>query len=169
MIGWLKLAGVGLAAAAMLGLGLIVKNWHDEAARVPVLEAEIAQAKVTVETERRLKTEADAASRGYQDELEKLRAARAAAPVRTVRLCINPAVPAHGEGAAAQPGSDGAAAPGGEFSEGTGSNTGQGPDIGPDLAALADRADQLSAQVRGLQDYINRIQAEQHASRSDRH
>lgn len=169
MIGWLKLAGIGLAAAALLGIGLVVKNWKDEAARVPVLEQQIAQANTTIETERRLKTEADAASKGYQDELENLRAARAAAPVRVVRLCVNPTVPADSGGAAAQPGPDGATAPGGELSEGTGSNTGQGPDIGTDLAALADRADQLSAQIRGLQDYVNRIQAEQHATRSGSH
>ena len=154
MIGWIKLAGIGLVAAGLLWLGLIVKGWKEDAALVPVLNERIAQVNATIDEERRLKREADEASKGYQNELEALKTVRANTPTRVVRLCVLSGPPGEAGGAAAEPGPDGAASGTGVLSERAGS------DIGGRLYGLADRADELAAQVRGLQDYINRMQAE---------
>ncbi len=74
------------------------------------------------------------------------------APVGPVRLCRNPAprVPA---APAAPGGADGAASRAGSGAEGAGGDFGEGPgpDIGPDLAALAASCDVVAARLRALQ------------------
>jgi len=160
MIGWLKLAGIGLVAAGLLAIGLIVKGWKDDAEKVPLLKDQLERSAWALE--RRIQSEKDvqAASEGYQNELKDLKAARASIPTRVVRLCVLSDGPGPGAADAAEPGPDGAATGTGVVSEGAGSNHQPGPDIGGRLYELADRADELAAQVRGLQDYINRQQAE---------
>ena len=102
---------------------------------------------------------ANAAEHSHDDELNSLRAFQLAhpdTPATAVRLCVNSSV----QGASASqvgPKSDGASAatagvqsvPAGD----SGSGTGQaGPDILPMLSALAARADQVSAQLRAVQE-----------------
>lgn len=150
MIGYLKLGGLIAGALVLLALVLIINGWRKDAAQVPLLEERIEQVNQQIAQERKQVKDAQAASRGFQDELRTLREARAAAPARTVRLCTlsaaapGPAVPV------AQPGPDGATASAG------GNAQGAGPDIGARLYAIADRCDDLSAQVRGLQDFVTR-------------
>lgn len=152
---YLKLIVGGLVLAALVALGLIVNDWREKAAMVPVLEQRIDQANAQIELERKQRDDAQAASKGYQDELATLRAARAAAPARAVRLCNVPARTAAAEVSAPEPGSDGGTtAPGGDAPA-------AGPDIGPGLYAIADRCDDLSAQVRGLHDFVRRMAAGQ--------
>ena len=127
----------GLIGAAILGGGLWVRHeWNK--GRAAIVEAQ--ELRKTLAAERAAKVAADNASKGYQDELERLR--NRPARVRTVRVCNSPAsVPP------AQPGSSSAGTPGGVGDQGT------GPDIGPDLYALAARCDALTAQLRGLQSF----------------
>lgn len=145
---WLK---IGIAAAivgALTWLGMIVNGWHEDARKVPLLQDQLERAAWALD--RRIESErvVQAASKGYQDELSNLRSARDAAPVRSVRLCVVPEGPAGtGQPSGGEPGPDGA-------TPGSGGVPPQaGPDIGPELYALIDRADELSAQVRGLQEY----------------
>lgn len=140
-----KLIAGGLVLAALVALGLIVNDWREKAALVPVLEQRIDQANAQIELERKQRDDAQAASKGYQDELATLRTARAVAPARAVRLCGPASVPASPTVPAGQPGPDGAAAGAGELPQVA------GRDIGPGLFELADRADDIVAQCRGLQ------------------
>lgn len=117
-----------------------------------------AQARADLALEIKYRTAADEASKGYQDELSKLRADSIAHPAPSVRCRVT------GQGVGitqAASGSDGTAAADGVLplraGPEAGSDTG---DIGQWLYAQADRCDALSAQVRGLQDFSNRITAE---------
>lgn len=148
----LKMILWGAIGVALLTLGLIVNDWREKAALVPVLEQRVEQANLQIEQERKQREAANAASKGYQDELASLRSVRAAAPARAVRLCTLPARTAAAASGTAEPGPDGGAAAPGLLPPGAGPDPEPGPDIGPDLYALADRADELSAQARGLQD-----------------
>lgn len=148
-----KLIGAGLVLGAIVWLGLIVNGWRNDAAQVPVLEDRIRTATAQIEQERQAVKDAQKASEGYQNELATLRSARSAAPARAVRLCNVPASPAAGEVPGPESGPDGSASGSG------GVPPRAGPDIGPRLYASADRADDLSAQVRGLQEYARACSA----------
>lgn len=119
-----------------------------------------AQARADLALEKFYRTAADEASKGYQDELQKLHAAAAARAAPSVRCHVSAAGLG---GPASLGGSDGAAAAAGILSPRAGPDTRADTDtgdIGQWLYEKADRCDALSAQVRGLQDFTGRIAVE---------
>jgi hypothetical protein len=150
-LAWLKLGAAAIALGLLVWLGLIVKGWKDDATRLPLVEQERDQVIADLAHYKTDLRSAQEASNGYQTELATLRTVAARAPDSPVRLCPRARVPERREIPAAGTGSPAAAA-----------STGDVPpqpelprerDIGPGLFDLADRADELSAQVRGLQEY----------------
>jgi hypothetical protein len=135
--------GLGLLLAV---LGFAAHYQHVKKERA-ALQQQLVVATEALATERRNTKVIQEASDGYQKELAALAASRTAAASRAVRLCVEPPrsavpVPPAGsglDGPAPAPGGDAAAA---------------GPDIGPRLYGLADRCDELAAQVRGLQVFV---------------
>lgn len=135
MIPWL------LGGLALAGLLWIVNGWRLDSKHLPLVEKDLENQKATIAQIQHDAQIVNAASESYQAELARIRAEH---HVPIVRLCK----PSTGSGVqvpTAQPGSDGTPAAGGVVSEGV------GPDIGPALYAIARRADELSAQTRGLQ------------------
>lgn len=92
--------------------------------------------------------QSEEASNGHQQELSRLRGAR---PSRVVRVCDASAGGNQVRDAQAPGGSPDGSATGGLLPQGDGSR-----DIGPGLYAIADDADECSAKVRALQDWIKR-------------
>ena len=134
-------AGVLLCAAAA-GAGLY---WKGKAAgeargdaRALAAEAQRDAAIASLEASQK-------ASEGYARELQELR--NRPVPRKPVRLCIAPNLPVPGPSG----GTDGPAAPAGELP------VEPGPDIGPRLYDDARRADELAAQLRALQEWVNRV------------
>lgn len=135
---------------ALLGVAWVVNGWRMDSNRLPLVEKNLEDQKATFNKFREGVAQVHAASQGFQDELARLRNSRAIQPTAPVRLCRT--APAAGVPLpTTQPGPDGAAATGGVVPEAAGGDPGAGPDIGPELRALADRADEVSAQARGLQ------------------
>ena len=152
---WMQILG----AVLLVGLLLVVKHWHDRAALVPGLQQQVKN-----ERDARVKYETDmtrelartrAVSKGVQDELKTLQDAATAAGAVPVVRCVryNRPTAAVPSGGAAGPVGDAAATGAGELPKEA------GPDIGPDLYALADRADALVAACRGAQAYIRGLPA----------
>lgn len=140
----LRLLGYALLATALVGGWWYVGHLQDRAEAATRLE--VAYSALVAVTRERERNAAETQTR-YQAELDGLRAGRAAG-ARPIRVCDAPRpVPATGA-AAGQ--SDGAAAPAGDVP------AEPGRDLGPALYAEADRADELSAQIRALQDWIRR-------------
>lgn len=138
----LRLLGYGFAAVAGLGAWLWLADLRRDAASGRQAQRDLAVLQATV-TER-ARHDADV-QKGYQTELERLRAERAR-PARVIRVCdAAPAVPASG-GPAGQSDDPGTGA--GELPQAA------GRDIGPALYAEADRADELAAQLRALQEWV---------------
>jgi hypothetical protein len=133
---------------AVFVLALIVNNWRLDSNRLPLVEKERDDANATVaQIKADAKIVADA-SAGFQSELALLRERNLGRPNTPVRLCR--AAPAAGVRVpSAEPGPDGGASGAGLVSDDAGVHP--GPDIGPQLRALADRADTVTAQGRGLQ------------------
>lgn len=129
------------AGAVAVGASLLLVNhWRTEAARVPQLEREFADYKREVEEAERIQRRV---SRDYQKELADLRARKPVTPV--VRLCLPPSVPEGDDaGGRSDPGSASGVLP-----------PQVGGDIGGGLAALADRADEVSAQLRACQGLLS--------------
>lgn len=149
MIPNLRLGLYVAACVALAGLGLWIVSLKDKADRVDAAEARMAQlAADYAQRLRQLESERNAAqeaSDSYAEELIALRAARA--PARVVRVCPDtrahvPAAPGPAAGADAPPTPGGALPPV------------PGPDIGQRLYSDAERADELSAQLRALQGWI---------------
>ena len=159
-----KAVGVLVVAVALTWAIGTVNNWRAAAARLPAVEAERDAAEdYIVQYRKAAKAEharVNKASKGYQDELKALRITALAQPARVVRLCRPARVAAGPSGAGTESGSDGAAAGAGVVSETSGQGVEQGPDIGPDLYALADEADRIVAQCRALQEYVSGLPAE---------
>jgi hypothetical protein len=112
-------------------LGLVVRGWRQDSLALDGVRQEMAALIAS-------QAASQAASKGLQDEIQNLRAARKPAP--SVRLCRT-AKPVPKAGA----GRDGAATGAGELPQEAGS------DIGPDLYGLADEADELAARLRACQ------------------
>ena len=145
---WLQLIASAIIVIVVIALGGLVLHWKNQAAKVPGLRQEIKDYAAQIEQFKLDVAASNAASAGYQAELDRLRNARTVGPTPVVRVCKPAKVPA---GGSTQPGSDGAGSAGGVLP------LEPGPDIGPPLYSDADRADELSAQVRGLQTYINTV------------
>lgn len=144
---WLQIGAVIAVLAVLVWAGLAVVHWKNEAAKVPGLKQEIATYEQQIKDYQDDVDNANKASAGFQAELERLRNARTVGPTPVVRVCRDaPAVPA---GGAAKPRPDEAPAAGGLLPQEP------GPDIGPALYSDADLADELSAQIRGLHEYIS--------------
>ncbi len=145
---WLQLGIAVVLLVLLVWAGIAVSHWRNEAAKVPGLKQEIKEYAAQIEQLKADVTASNAASAGYQAELARLRAARTTGPTPVVRVCKPAKVPASGP---TQPGSDEGSADGGLLPQEP------GPDIGPALYGDADLADEVSAQVRGLQTYINTV------------
>jgi len=144
----LKISALILFGGAVAFAGWKANDWRTDAAR---LRTELAAAESRLANAQIAMRAAQSASEDYQNELEIIRSR----PVSTspVRLCVNPRVPARGR---AQPGSDAGSAPAGVVSSGDGPNLEEGPDIGPELRALARKADEVSARLRAHQELTRR-------------
>ncbi len=158
-----KAVGVLVVAVVLTWAYGTVARWRSDAARLPAVEA-ARDAAIEYQEQYRTAMRAEItrvarASKGYQDELTALRITALAQPARVVRLC-RPAGPSRPADRPADAGSDGAAAAAGVVPETAGSGVEQGPDIGPDLYALADEADRIVAQCRALQEYVDGLPLE---------
>lgn len=102
----------------------------------------------------RADAERAAASAGYQGELAALRREFGNMPAPAVRVC--PPAPSAATRAAEVPaaGSDASAPAGGSVSAGVELPSAQDPDIGPILAGVLGRCDELSAQLRAILAYM---------------
>ena len=132
-----------LIAGAALAVHKIREGVRNELApKIDRLETELR-------AERADRARAEAASSAYQTELNSVD--RVPRDTRPVRLCRSPAVPR-----APQPpeGTDGAAPTAGGRTETLEEDSGQGPDIGPDLTDLARSCDREAAKLRALQGWV---------------
>ncbi len=146
-----------LALLGMIAGGAWVNHLRVKAGKYDQAKEQLADLRAAHTEYVQLRDRADAdkaaASQGYQNELTTLRADFARRPVPVVRLCSQPAanLPAR-EGAAG--GLEATAAAAGLVQPGTAADSEGGPDIGPALARLADRADSLAAQCRAIINYM---------------
>lgn len=153
---WIKIGAVLLVLLGCFGAGAKVGS-SLTAARYQAREAQQAREYQSVlararEAERRSYEKAQEVSRDYQAELARLRDR----PVSRVpaRLCVSATAPGRVPATGPATGGPGAAVPaGGVVQPADGPDTGvrAGPDIGPALRGLARRADEVSAQGRGVQ------------------
>lgn len=155
----LKLALWAAGATLLVLLTLRVLHWRHEAMRVSGLEDQIASMTEAFELERAARsteqTRHDAVVKGLNDELTQLAAARAARPVRTIRVCDEAPPAARVPAAEPAPGASDEPAT-------TGSGTlqpGAGRDIGPATFALMDEADAMLASFRALRQWAASLPA----------
>jgi hypothetical protein len=124
---------LGIAAAVLIALGwfaVIVHGWRSDSQALGSVRQEMADLRAAQEA-------SQAASKGLQDELQTLRAARKPAPV--IRVCRDPdKLPQAGTGR------DDPAPGAGELPPETGLDTGP-------IYDLADEADELAARLRACQ------------------
>lgn len=146
---WVQIGAAVVGLLILVACGITVLHWRSEAAKVPGLKQEIVEYEQSIERLTRDVAAANQASVGYQQELKRLRDSRPAVPARPVRVCREPVQA--GTGGSAGAGSDAGAATGGLVPQEP------GPDIGPELYGQADRADELSAQIRGLHQYVREV------------
>lgn len=147
-----------LAVATLLIGSVYVQRWHHKAGQYDTAIAQRDMAEAALIGYHKDIQARDAASRSFHNELQQLQTSIDRRPVPVVRLCpVGPAavVPAT-EGPAAGPGA--AATAPAVVQPGAGPPGEAGPDIGPGLAALAARADALSAQLRAVQFYLQGAQ-----------
>jgi hypothetical protein len=140
-----------VALLALLAGSFVVQGWHDKAKGYDAAVAERDRTQQNFNAYRDDIGRRDAASKGYHDELEKLRTGLAARPAPVVRLCQPAVLPAAAPAAA---GPVAAAPAGGLVSPAAGQAVETGPNIGPELDALMLRADGLSAQLRAVHRYM---------------
>lgn len=157
---------IGEVAAGVVGvlcvvwLVLVFKGWHDDSQELPQVKADRDAAyQETIQVRADLGTEIVRLAKVNGEmlrEKQELEAARAATPVRPVRLCraTPEAAPAVAADPAASGRSDGADTPAGALPPEGGRDPEAGPDIGPDLYALWDEADEIVRRFRGAQAYI---------------
>jgi len=117
------------------------------------LRPEIERLEAELAAERSARARAQAASNAYRSEMDGLRNRPSVS--HPVRLCVNPApVPSPRDSA---PGTDGSSTTTGSNAGPSGPNTQAGPDIGPDLYALAQSCDAEIAKLRALQGWVNDV------------
>lgn len=149
MLHWAKLFAVLGAASALLFVVMTIRHAFQQADKLDAEVAKVGELTLALQRNAEQSARRDAASQGFQNEVQSLQAAIAALPVPVVRLCASPAhVPPAAPAPAAGPDPSPTAA--GVVPVGTGSDLEAGPDIGPEIARLMDRADMLSAQTRAI-------------------
>ena len=117
------------------------------------LRPEIERLERDLAVERISRERAEAASGSYRREMDALRSRPLVS--RPVRLCVNPApVPSPRDSA---PGTNGSSTTTGSNAGPAGPNTQAGPDIGPDLYALAQSCDAEIAKLRALQGWVRDV------------
>ena len=130
---YIRLAVFAILAAFLAFFAYKVNSWRSDALQLGVVRQEMESLKASQEA-------SHAASKGLQDEITKLRAARKPAP--TLRVCRDPKpVPKAGAGRDDSP--TGA----GELPAETGLDTGP-------IYDLADEADELAARLRACQSLL---------------
>lgn len=142
----LKLGLLIAAGIFSLIMGAALYYYKNEAEKIPALEQSIKDRDATIAQERENTRIANEASKSRKAEVDRLRALPPS--VRTVRVFV----PTSSPGVlvpSSTPGPDGACPTGGELP------TGAGFDIGPSLYSEARRADELAAQLRALQKWVN--------------
>lgn len=153
MEGWAWRYAPRAALAAILGLGALyavhILREQGRAELRPEIER-LGQALAASEVNR---ARAEAASSAYRSEVDALRARPV--PRTPVRLCREaPALPSSGTTAA---GTDGGAAPTRRDDATPRDDLAAGPDIGPDLYALAQACDVEQAKLRALQGWVDAV------------
>ena len=117
-------------------------------------QAEINSLRARAQAERIARERVEKTLEAYHAEVLEIRTRPV--PAAPVRLCRNPA-PRLPATPAAPGGADGAAPSPGSGAEGARGDSGEGPgpDIGPDLAALAASCDVVAARLRALQGWAS--------------
>ena len=128
---YIRLAVFAILAGFLAFFAYKVHSWRSDALQLGAVRQEMESLKAAQEASHK-------ASMELQDELQDLRTSRKPAPV--VRMC-KPAKQVPSAGA----GRDGSTPGAGELPQEA------GPDIGTDLYALADDADELAARLRACQ------------------
>ena len=151
-----KLAAFAVLALVATWLWVTVAHWREDSIRLPQVEAkaekDLADAARKIEHLQLAYENAYHASEGYQRELKTLHdAAIAAGPAPVIRVC-KPAKLPRPSGSQPATGPDAAATGAGVLQETLDLDTSP-------LFADADIGDALSAQIRGLHDFLNRQQA----------
>ena len=147
-----RLVGFCIAGLLAAWLWIVVSHWHEDSLTLPKVRAQaardVADARAAVETMKVQYKAAQAASAGYQRDLQDIR--NRPVPTGPVRLCV-PARPRVSAAGSPASGLGPATALAGVVPGPTGSDFEEGPDIRPDLNALILRCEDVSSQVRGLQ------------------
>jgi hypothetical protein len=141
---------IGVAVVVIAAIGAL-HNAKEEGRNE--LRPEIERLEAVLAAERTGRARAEAAASSYRSEMDAI---RSRPPVRTpVRLCVNPApVPSPRDSA---PGTNGSSSTTGSNTGPSGPNTQAGPDIGPDLYALAQSCDAEIAKLRALQGWVRDV------------
>lgn len=146
---------------AALGLALVWVGWHYGAAheRGAIEDERVAQLKATVVAVEAARAEEAAARERstevetrYEDAKLELDRVRADIPARVVRLCVAAGSQRHLPGVPAAPGVDHGASADQPDVSGT-----AGPDIGPELYALADQCDDAARRLSAAQEWLHSV------------
>lgn len=144
---WLRYVPT-IAVTAMLGL-MVAWGLHRAKEQVRAeLQPQIERLEATLAAERADRARAEAAADSYRSEVDALR--NRPVPRAPVRLCREAPTPAR----PAPERADGPATTTAGNNELARSDFAQGPDIGPDLYALAQMCDAEFAKLRALQQWV---------------
>lgn len=150
-LAWLRLGVAAAVAALLLWAGAIVIGWKHDSEKLEKAWLERDQARADLALRDEQFRDAQEASRGYQSELQNLRASSARRADISVRVCKLPGSsrPEPIPTSESRPLEASAAA--GVLQQDTAVQV--GPEIGPDLSADAADADDILALARALQIY----------------
>lgn len=151
-----KLIAYGIAAAALIGLLILVNSWRIDSNKLESAQQKLKQVRADYAERDRLRTEQDKIStdkaRDYETQLADARKTNTELAGRrpAVRLCRSaPSVPA-----VPKPSAEPATAPREGLHSETGPSANQGPDISRDLYRLALEADECSVRLTTLQGWL---------------
>jgi hypothetical protein len=144
-----RIVAFAVVAALATWAWVVVGHWHEDSLALPKVKAQAkldaAQAAAVLVSFKAAYASAQTASESYQHELEDLRnTPRPADPVVRVCRTAKPALPGSSP---AKPGPDGAAPETGSVPASDLLDTGS-------LLGVGDRADEVSARLRALQDWV---------------
>jgi len=135
-----------IAAVLIATLLIVLNSWREDSRQLDQVRKDFEVYKERIEQSERTKKEI---TDGLRSEVDRLREDIRNQPTPVVRLCPDTSVPNNRPA-----GGDNGPSPGaGSIQEGDGMHR----DVGPELFNLANRADILSAQLRGCQSYINKL------------